>query len=49
MINYSIKPIETEYKGILYRSRLEARVACYFDLKNWFHVYEPFEFSSWFP
>lgn len=36
-----IKPIETEYKGDLFRSRLEARWAVFFDCVNLKYQYEP--------
>lgn len=36
-----IKPIETKYKGILFRSRLEARWAYFFDLIGVQWEYEP--------
>lgn len=36
-----IKALETEYNGILFRSRLEARWAIYFDALNVDYVYEP--------
>lgn len=36
-----MKAIETEYKGILFRSRLEARWAIFFDAFNLEWVYEP--------
>lgn len=37
---YSIKPIETYYNGIFYRSRLEARWAFFFDCLEIKHFYE---------
>ena len=36
-----IKPIETQYKGYLFRSRLEARHAVMFDSLKWKWEYEP--------
>ena len=48
-IDYSIKAIETEYKGRLYRSRLEAKWAAFFDLCGWNYEYEPVDFDGWFP
>jgi hypothetical protein len=43
-----IKPIETEYKGILFRSRLEARWAVFMDflLVRWYYEHEGFELSD---
>ena len=47
---YAIKPKETEYNGIKFRSRLEARYACFFDLLGWKYVYEPdMQFKNWIP
>ena len=34
-------PIETEYKGYRFRSRLEARWAVFFDMMGIYYVYEP--------
>ena len=48
-ITYNIKAIETEYKGRLYRSRLEAKWAAFFDLCGWNYEYEPVDFDGWFP
>lgn len=36
-----MKAIETDYKGIKYRSRLEARWAIFFDALKLEHIYEP--------
>lgn len=53
-----IKPIDTEYKGYLFRSRLEARYAVFFDELGWEWGYEKegYELKSgrylpdfWFP
>lgn len=53
-----IKPIDTEYKGYLFRSRLEARYAVMFDELGWTWEYEKegYELKSgrylpdfWFP
>lgn len=41
----NILPIETEYKGIVYRSRLEARWAIFFDEMNIEYQYEPGSFQ----
>lgn len=39
----------TRYKGRQYRSRLEARWACFFDLLCWRYEYEPCDFAGWIP
>ena len=41
--------IPTRYKGIQYRSRLEARWAAFFDLAGWHVEYEPVDFNGWIP
>lgn len=46
---YTIKAIETEYKGCLFRSRLEARWAAFFDFLDWKWEYEPFDCAGWIP
>ena len=43
------KGIPTLYKGIQFRSRLEARWASFFDLCGWKWEYEPLELSGWIP
>lgn len=45
----AIPAITTRYKGRLYRSRLEARWAAFFDLLFWKHEYEPLDLRGWFP
>lgn len=40
-MNINIKPIETEYNGYRFRSRLEARWAVVFDAAGIRYVYEP--------
>jgi hypothetical protein len=47
--NYSIANIPTLYRGRMYRSRLEARWAAFFDRLGWKHEYEPFDLGSWSP
>jgi hypothetical protein len=42
-VKYSIKPIPTIYNSILFRSRLEAKWACFFDYLGWEYDYEPFD------
>jgi hypothetical protein len=39
----------TKYKGRLYRSRLEARVAAFFELSEWKFEYEPCDLKGWSP
>lgn len=41
--------IETRYRGRLYRSRLEARWAAFFDLLGWPFEYEPLDLPGWIP
>lgn len=48
MNNY-IPAIATEYGGIVYRSRLEARWAFFFDKMGWKFEYEPFDLNGWIP
>jgi hypothetical protein len=49
MEHYSIRPIPTNYKHRLYRSRLEARWAAFFDLAEWKTEYEPLDLAGWSP
>jgi hypothetical protein len=44
-----MKAIPTKYKGIEFRSRLEAKWASFFDLMNWQWQYEPCDFNGWIP
>jgi len=39
----------TRYGGVLYRSRLEARWAAFFDFLGWPHVYEPLDLKGYIP
>lgn len=48
-MNYTIKNHPTKYNGVLFRSRLEARWAVFFDLLNWKWEYEPIDFEGWTP
>ena len=49
-IEYASLPgISTRYHGRQYRSRLEARWACFFDLLGWRYEYEPCDFEGWIP
>lgn len=41
--------IPTIYRGVQYRSRLEAKWAAMFDLLGWEHQYEPFDLDGWIP
>ncbi len=46
---YTMKAIETEYKGCLFRSRLEAHWAAFFDFTGVDWEYEPFDVEGWMP
>lgn len=48
-MDYTIKAIPTKYKGILFRSRLEAKWAAMFDQLGWNWDYEPIDFNGWIP
>jgi hypothetical protein len=48
-MNYDIAPKPTVYKGIQFRSRLEARWAAFFDLTEWRWEYEPCEINGYNP
>lgn len=48
-MEYNIKAKPTLYKGIEFRSRLEARWAAFFDLLGWKWEYEPCDFDGWYP
>ena len=48
-MNYDIKAIETKYAGTIFRSRLEARWAAFFDTLGWNWIYEPFDLDGWSP
>jgi hypothetical protein len=49
VVDYSIAAIPTEYRGRIYRSRLEARWAAFFDRLGLVHEYEPFDLGAWSP
>ena len=49
MKEYTIAAIPTQYRGIMYRSRLEARWAAFFDRLGWTYEYEPFDLGKWSP
>jgi hypothetical protein len=46
---YTIKAHPTMYAGTQFRSRLEARWACFFDLAGWTWEYEPIDLVGWSP
>lgn len=46
---YIYKAHETEYAGVLFRSRLEATWAAFFDLIGWEWEYEPLDLPGWTP
>jgi hypothetical protein len=49
-IDYTlIKARPTKYRGIMFRSQLEATWAAFFDQIGWPWEYEPFELSGWLP
>jgi hypothetical protein len=48
-VEYTIAAIPTLYRGRMYRSRLEARWAAFFDRLGWTHEYEPFDLGKWSP
>lgn len=41
--------IPTLYNGVQFRSRLEAKWACFFDLLKWKWEYEPYDMEGWIP
>jgi len=44
-----VRGIPTEYAGVRFRSRLEARWAAFFDLVGWPWQYEPLDLSGYIP
>jgi hypothetical protein len=48
-MQYRHKAIPTIYKGIQYRSRLEAKWAAFFDVIGWDFTYEPTDLGGWWP
>lgn len=46
---YTQAAIPTQYKGVDFRSRLEARWAAFFDLVGWEWEYEPVDLPGWTP
>jgi hypothetical protein len=49
MTDYTIAAIPTLYRGRMYRSRLEARWAAFFDRLGWTYEYEPLDLGKWSP
>jgi hypothetical protein len=41
--------IPTRYRGVQFRSRLEARWAAFFDIAGWRWQYEPIDLDGWIP
>lgn len=48
-MDYTIKAIPTLYRDVMFRSRLEATWAAYFDLVGVAWEYEPFDLEGWAP
>jgi hypothetical protein len=48
-MEYKFKAHPTKYAGVLFRSRLEARWAAFFDLVKWKWEYEPIDLPRWVP
>jgi hypothetical protein len=48
-MGYNFKAKPTYYNNRLYRSRLEARYAAFFDMMGWSFEYEPESFPTWSP
>jgi hypothetical protein len=46
---FTVCSIPTIYRSRLFRSRLEARWAAFFDLAGWRYEYEPVDLPGWFP
>jgi len=44
-----MKSYPTRYKDQLFRSRLEAKWAAFFDLLKWPYVYEPYDLNGYIP
>ncbi|HUV47216.1 MAG TPA: hypothetical protein VMW29_03720 [Candidatus Bathyarchaeia archaeon] len=44
-----MRGIKTLYKGTIFRSRLEAKWAAFFDFCKWKWEYEPFDLDGWIP
>lgn len=48
-VEYTIKAYPTTYKGVRFRSRLEATWAAFFDQVGWQWEYEPADLGRWSP
>lgn len=48
-MEYTIEAHETWYADVLFRSRLEATWAAFFDLAGWVWEYEPLDLPGWTP
>jgi hypothetical protein len=48
-MTYAIASIPTSYGGVMFRSRLEARWAAFFDMASWKWEYEPIDLDGWLP
>jgi hypothetical protein len=48
-VRYDIEAIPTTYRGVRFRSQLEARWAAFFDVVGWKYKYEPFALGNWIP
>jgi len=48
-MEYKICAHQTLYGGVVFRSRLEARWAAFFDLRGWRWEYEPIDLQGWVP
>jgi hypothetical protein len=46
---YTMASHQTAYNGVIFRSRLEARWAAFFDLAGWKWEYEPIDLPGWTP
>ena len=49
MVEYDVAAHPTMYKGVQFRSRLEARWAAFFVLAGWEWEYEPIDLTGWVP
>lgn len=48
-MGYNFKSVPTEYRGFVFRSRLEATWAAFFDNAGFGWQYEPYDLSGWCP
>jgi len=48
-MKYAIKAHPTIYRGVRFRSRLEAKWAAFFDSVGWCWEYEPIDLDGWSP